>query len=216
MKKKKMLSHQENESFFGHSDDHPKVKEFILEQKGKVFVDVGANTGFYALNLADSFERIYAYEPYRGSSRYMKRIKQLHKLNNVEIREIALGNKIEMKKFFLSPRGAKCHSLLPVGKVTIKVPCSTLTKEFDKTEIDLVKVDTEGNEFEVLEGAKAIIKYIKAWIIEIHDLREICGSFAVVKGNFLDRCKEMENLLKKLKYKTKWIRKNKVIYAWRE
>jgi len=204
------------ESKYGHSDDLPKVTKFILGQKGKVFIDIGANTGFYALNLAKSFKKIYAYEPFRKTALYVQWIIRREDLSNVDLRISAVSNKSGNREFFISPRGPKCHSILPVGNNSILIRCVTLASEFPNTEIDLIKVDVEGHEFEVLEGARKIIKNIKAWVIEVHNLKEICGKFAKVKGKVEDRYQEMERLLRDLGYEVKWITTGNVIYAWRE
>ena len=35
--------------------------------------------------------------------------------------------------------------------------------------VDLIKIDTEGHEYEVLAGLEGKIKFIKAFLIEFHD-----------------------------------------------
>jgi len=201
---------------YGHSDDKPEVKKFILAQKGKIFVDVGANTGFYCLRLSRNFEKIYAFEPMPGTAQYILDVLSRENIKNIEVREKAISNYVGGTSFHISPRGHKCHSLMPVGLKEIRVLCSTLSRELkNEKSIDLVKVDVEGSEFEVLEGADGIIRNIKAWVIEVHDLKEICGMFAVVRGTFQDRKDDMEETLQKYGYKTKWLN-NKTIYAWRE
>lgn len=200
---------------FPGCDDPGEVVIFLFKQFGNIFVDIGANRGFYTIRLAKNWKKLYAYEPFFSSAREIERLARINNLKNIIVRNKALSNKEGFQEFYLSPRGDKCHSLLPVGERTIKVPCSTLSKEFPKTKIDLIKVDTEGSEFQILEGAEKIIQNIKAWIIEVHDLKEICREFAIVKGKFEDRKKTMERYLQELGYRTLWI-KDKIIYAWRE
>jgi len=40
-----------------------------------------------------------------------------------------------------------------------------------ESEINLIKVDVEGAEFEVLESSEEIVDKIQAWIVEIHDMK---------------------------------------------
>lgn len=211
--KRKHLS-QENK--FGHSDDRPPVKDFLLEQEGGLFIDIGANTGFYTFNLAGNFEKVIAYEPFFANVDYMEMIRQRYKFENVEIRAIAIAARNGHMEFFLSPRGAKCHSLLPVGMRSVKIPCKTLAREIPNEKIDLIKVDTEGTEFDVIRSAEPIMGNIRAWLVEVHNLTEICGPYAEVRGTFDKRCEEMEEYLQSFGYKTKWITEKNVIYAWRE
>jgi len=48
----------------------------------------------------------------------------------------------------------------------------SLSQLIGNREVDLIKVDTEGNELEVLWGALTVMPQIKAWHIEVHDWRE--------------------------------------------
>lgn len=200
---------------FPGCDDPGEVTLFLLKQSGNIFVDVGANIGFYTIGLAKNWKKIYSFEPFSNTAKILKSLVEKKKLRNVEVRIKALSNQEGEKTFYLSPRGDKCHSLLPVGEKRIPILCSTLSKEFPETKIDLVKVDVEGSEFEVLEGAEEIIENIEAWIIEVHDLEEICGRYVKIEETFQERKRAIEEYLRELGYETEWI-SNKVIYGRRK
>ena len=38
---------------------------------------------------------------------------------------------------------------------------------------DLIKVDVEGAEILVLEGAKGVLSNVKQWIVEVHDIENV-------------------------------------------
>jgi len=64
---------------------------------------------------------------------------------------------------------------------------------------DLVKVDVEGAEWEVLNGAKNVMSKIRSWLIELHDTT---------------RKNELKDLLKSSGYNVRWVDRNH-IFAWR-
>jgi len=193
-------------------DDSKLVQDFLLKQKGEVFVDIGANAGFYSLNLSSSFKEVIAYEPGEVSADFLDSQIIKHGINNIIVKRIAITDFVGTIDFFLSENGPKFCSILPVSKNSIKVPCTSLVNEFSNKRIDLIKVDVEGAEFRVVTSALPIMKRIHNWIIEIHDLKEICGNPV---SNLEERKREMENLLKSQGYVTRWI-DVKTIFASRD
>jgi len=169
--------------------DHPEAK-FIKELrrlKGGLFVDVGANAGYYTLNLANRFREVWAVEPYGVFVEKLKRNIKRFNIGNVKVIEKAISDKVGTQTFYGNiyvPLGRDCPSLkqdltlsyegknkcLPVevGKVEVV----SLTDLIGPRKVDLIKVDTEGNERQVLWGAESIMDQIGAWHIEVHDWRE--------------------------------------------
>ena len=192
------------------------VTTFLNEQKGETFVDVGASDGFYTIGLAKNWKRIYAFEPYALTAKFLRMRVRKANLSRVDVREKAIIDKEGIVSLHLSPRGWRCHSLYPVGESCVETMSSTLAKEFPHEDLDLVKVDVEGKEFEVVEGAREIMPRIAAWLIEVHDLRSVCGTRIEHKETYNQRLKRMEKLMKSFGYRTRWIATKKAIYAYRE
>lgn len=204
-KLKKMLEAEEYE---------PAVTQLIKSLKGKVFVDVGANIGYFSIIASKNFNEIYAFEPFPQTYKLLRRC--LSKMN--------VFNVIPVKMAVMAKEGTECFGLfnyqiepfdatthiqlgLPeethVPLKTLAIPTTTLTVFFDlcmhpRAVLDLVKVDVEGNEWEVLKGAEPIMKQIMNWIIEIHDIT---------------RKEELEKYMRKHGYTLKWIDANHLFAA---
>jgi FkbM family methyltransferase len=187
----------------------PQVSSFIINKKGSVFVDIGANVGYFSFLVYNNFETILAVEPHPDNVKIMNMIKTGNNYSKVKICPFAIGDRdADGVKLYL---GSHCaghslltyHSLPPYGNQgqpmkTKTVTLKTLLKNYEK--IDLIKVDVEGAEWLVLEGAKGISNKIRSWIIELHDW---------------NRREELEKWLSNRNYRYEWIDANH-IYAERD
>jgi FkbM family methyltransferase len=184
------------------------VSEFVKEMSGGLFIDIGAGYGYYSVLLSQNFKKIIAIEPHpkiinslRRNTRYLK---------NIVCLEAAISNKNGFLPLFLSEVNVGGHSLAlssvdddvrkssfpEDAKQSIYVKTITLNsllKDYDN--IDLIKVDVEGAEWSVLEGAQDVVNKINCWITELHDL---------------NRKEEFETLFRKYGYKTSWIDKRHI------
>jgi FkbM family methyltransferase len=138
---------------------------FIRREYGDVrayrtIVDIGANMGSFAvyaaLNSPES--RIYCYEPEEGNFQVLKQNIQINGLEQrVFLFEYAVGAHEGHRDIVL--REAAEHSFYAEGTAgrTQTVRCTTLPKIFefqDLDQIDLLKVNCEGAEYEIFEGCE--------------------------------------------------------------
>ena len=188
--------------YFRHE---PEVSSLLTSLHGRVFIDIGANVGYYSFLLHNNFELIIAIEPHPKNVRIIQQVKEKYGYHKVNILQRAVSDKDGETKLYL---GSHCgghglldifpyspqedrhivhrlkKSFLPVHATTLDTLLQTLGSA------DLVKVDVEGAEWKVLEGANKAMHKIKSWLIELHDLT---------------RKEELENLMKSFNYKAKWI-----------
>lgn len=150
------------------------VSQFLHRTKGKLFVDVGANLGRYEVLLGQNYERIIAIEPSPENMSFLKRNVANVKLKNVEFLQCAVSSQNGNATLFY---GEHCgaHTLMGAdlnaeGLQVKTVTLDTLLKREDN--VDLVKVDVEGAEWEVLEGSKEVLPKIRRWIVEVHHLEQ--------------------------------------------
>ena len=146
----------------------------------RTVLDVGANVGQFAIAAAKLFpgSRVYSYEPVPDT--YTLLCKYTRKLDNVACFNQGLGdceselpitvNSHSHSSSFL-PLSAEHKSAFPFAREerTIRVPVTTLdlaTKEIDLLQPVLLKLDVQGFEKKVLQGATSTLHLIDYIILE--------------------------------------------------
>ncbi|HIJ53295.1 MAG TPA: FkbM family methyltransferase [Planctomycetes bacterium] len=157
---------------------------FIIRnlKEGDVFVDVGANIGYFSLLAAKhKAGKVLAIEPFPKTYN-MLNMNIKHNLfgNIIEPFNIALGSEEHIAKFVTS-LGPKNHVEYEVDKMQVNLPTvdvkvikldSLLKKRKEINKIDFIKVDIEGYEYNFLLGARKTIEAFKPMImIEIEEHR---------------------------------------------
>lgn len=160
--------------------------------KIEIFFDIGAHKGKYTDLLFKEYniKKAYLFEPQVKMYNF---IKEKYKDNNfVNVYNQGLSNKTENVLFYinkhnltssikrLNPKNkylnlkSKLFSTNLDGMIENNLNIKTIKLEEFFLEnnilnIDLIKIDTEGHEYEVLAGLEGKIKFIKAFLIEFHD-----------------------------------------------
>ncbi len=133
-------------------------------QPGQVFVDVGANAGYYTLlasRLVGNTGLVVAFEPSPRIRAQLERNVHLNGLENVSIRSQAIAREQGQARFFESadPRNSGIASLRP-GEGREAKPLTVETTTLDAVaaglgrRIDLLKIDVEGAELDVIAGGE--------------------------------------------------------------
>jgi len=147
-------------------------------QDGSIFIDVGAHLGRFTLraaNLVGENGQVVALEPdQRVFQRLMENV-ELNNMHNVIALPIAASNGNFLAHFKLS-NSSGWSSLTDMHKETVvaEVPIpaftlDTLVESLELRRVDLVKIDVEGAEDEVLEGAAELLEVFRpALLIEVH------------------------------------------------
>lgn len=157
-------------------------------EKGMIACDVGANTGFYSLLMSKAVGvegTVYAFEPGPENLRMLTRHLELNAVHNVVTSPEAIADFVG-EASFANDRGSYQGRLESGG--CIKVPVVTLDHLLNIGRIpppDLLKIDVEGAEFGVLQGARAMIKRFRPVLFlathgaEVHqsccDFLKACG-----------------------------------------
>jgi len=146
---------------FGYTYDSPDDLEFFLTgPKGKLMLDIGSNHGVFSIFLNKKFERIIAFEPEPNNFNIIEKNIDLNKLRNVELIGSAVSNEnlASVPFFVLTSDGH--HSLGKVATSEFKettyvrsIRLDSFFQERNISNIDLLKVDVEGFELNVFEGA---------------------------------------------------------------
>lgn len=182
------------------SDYEKPIRKFF-DLEGGVFIDIGANLGKYTVLMGKKLRNkgfVISIEPENHTVKLLKQNIVLNKLKNVVVIEKACSSKTGKSTLYLE--GTKysggLHSLKKythhVNEIEIEVETlDSIISRLGFKGVDLIKIDVEGNELEVLQGAQKIMK-------KYHP-RIICES--------LDKISEgkITSLLKKFKYRVKRI-----------
>lgn len=141
---------------------------YFGEEDG-VCLDIGANLGWYTLNVCRQYPKVisYAFEPIPQTYEKLKRNVELNGLENCRCYNLGLSNENKMMTFFydLQVSGASSMVDLREAGTTEKVECQLrrldeFVEEESFKRIDFIKCDVEGSELFVFEGGlKSIEKY---------------------------------------------------------
>jgi FkbM family methyltransferase len=131
-----------------------------IVKKGAVVVDVGANVGWYTLlsaHIVGKNGRVIAFEPEPSSFSLLTQSIRRNNFTNIQAFDKCVSNTEGPRKLYLTVGNLGGHSIVrKIGQHSIDVTAVTLDKflpSLDITHIDLLKIDAEGAESEVIEGA---------------------------------------------------------------
>jgi FkbM family methyltransferase len=157
---------------------------------GAVVYDVGANVGIYSLLaslLAGPSGVVYAFEPLERNLVYLRRHLILNKVKNCVVLGAAVCNKEGTRAFSAASWSSSMAHLSADGEIS--VPSTSLDNciygERRFRPPGILKIDVEGAEMEVLEGASRVItEFHPAIFLEIHgtQLHADCSAFLSAKG----------------------------------
>jgi FkbM family methyltransferase len=165
-----------------------------------IFVDVGANIGLFSLYVLTKRKDVdvYSFEPNSKVRACLESTKEFNQLDHLTIFSHAIGAVDSVGKLFKSDHNDGGHSLNKEyeqinGGEFEDVLVKPLSRELfltDDKKVDVIKIDVEGAEKEVLEGALELIKTDKPMLlIEIlnRDLINHKGVYQVLSDHFSDQ-----------------------------
>lgn len=128
-------------------------------RQGTVVVDIGANIGCFSLLAAQKASRVLAYEPFPDNLEILRENVGLNDANNVEVFPVAVSGKIGESILFIPDNDSFVGRIsLHPGRGTRTIECSCITldqvvMDNQLDNIDLLKIDCQGAEYEILYGA---------------------------------------------------------------
>jgi FkbM family methyltransferase len=177
--------------------------KYMRRVRGDLFVDVGANVGLYCGKLKKNFRRIIAIE---ADPAIYQLLKRMCPANCEPINTVA--SNIDGYVIFYSawkpgtsamrgtvfPPSEQGWNLGKKSDIELRLPAASLSKILaNESIIDLIKVDVEGAEWRVLEGAEPIMPRIKRWVIELHQPRRKMELDARMKQYGYDRSEWLDS-----------------------
>jgi FkbM family methyltransferase len=132
---------------------------------GNTVIDVGANEGYISLWISKKAGKdgsVFAIEPNPENLVFLHSNVRLNRAANIQVIEKAISDQKGRVHFFCSPGSGAWGSLIHCSWFSnngIEVQVDTLDGLFGSLkQIDLIKIDTEGNELKVLLGAHGLLE----------------------------------------------------------
>ena len=151
------------------------INEVILEDeyrakgriaKDSIVIDAGANVGVFSVFAASAAPqgKVYAFEPAQTTFRTLEN--NLRPYPNAVAMQSALGDRVGSAELLIESSSGEGNSLAQsglsgsyIGKEIVPVTTvDTFVREHGLPRVDFIKMDTEGFEKEILEGAAETIK----------------------------------------------------------
>ena len=177
------------------------LKEIVGDRRGLVFLDVGANTGVYALFMAPLVERVHAVEPFPPVLEKLRRNLEKNGLRNIDVHPVGFGNQKGRLPFHAPPasnhgvgsfssdfakswRASGSEEALD-GQLPLEIGDQYL-QEHGITRVDILKIDIEGYEKFALQGLQQTMQRSRPHILMelnthnaegFHTLEELRATF---------------------------------------
>jgi FkbM family methyltransferase len=167
--------------------------------------DIGANVGYYTLllsRLVGPTGKVHSFEPNPETAKLLRKGLQANKIRNVEVYEMALGNRNGHGEFQYESSG-DCDATLAEGiylhkpkhlkkVITPMVTLDNFVQSKHINKVDFVKIDTQGADLLVLQGMRDVIRRCHPIII-----CEMIGDKQIKEGkSFLETygysCRELQ------------------------
>jgi len=138
--------------------------------EGDVVVDIGANIGYYtvlASKQVGNMGKVYAFEPDPTNFELLKKNVKENECTNVIMEQKAVSDKNGAVKLYVSKSNAGDHRVFNSGdgRKSIDIPAVSLDEYFTNKKINVIKMDVQGYESFVLDGATKTISAQKDLIL---------------------------------------------------
>lgn len=171
-------------------DSELNIIEAFLRKTGrnKTFLDVGGHIGTMCLPLSMLYDKVHTFEPCDTNYELLCHNIRANDVNNVYAHNVAVSNsvsKVSVFKHYYHNSGCYAVKDDPEGSVN----CVTLDS-LKIEDVDFLKIDVQGKEPEVLEGAvETIRKYKPFMMIEVSEeekTEEGIKGFVAIKKDIVE------------------------------
>lgn len=167
------------------------VAQFV--RPGSVVADVGANRGVYTYFMSRAVGpagQVLAYEPQPDLAAYVEA--GMARAHNVTVRQVALGDRLGTAELTIPLRDGRPEpgwaslraDVGPGSKASVDL--TTLDAELSEGDLSFIKIDVEGFELPVLQGARRLLQRARpVALVEIEYLwsgDSAAGTLGVFEG----------------------------------
>ncbi len=141
-----------------HEPEITNLIKRIIKPDMKV-ADIGAAFGYHTLLLSKYAREVYAFEPEYGMFRTLTRNIELNKARNIVPLNLIIGDKFGFVDFYAILHGGTSSIFEDKNRTdAMKRPMLMVTLDDLAQDFDFIKIDAEGAELAILQGAPRTIK----------------------------------------------------------
>lgn len=155
------------------------IKNYLKDKKKPIVLDVGANVGNYSKTIFEVNQnaKVLAFEPHPST---FKKLMNNIKFENFQAFNVGVGNSEgTLELYDYDTKDGSSHASLykdvikdlhkgnPISHSVEIITLDKLLNNQNITEIDLLKIDTEGNEYNVLLGIQSFLEKNKIQAIHM-------------------------------------------------
>jgi FkbM family methyltransferase len=201
----------------------PEVESFVRTVRGGCFIDVGANAGMYSIRFRKNFRHVFAVEPNPKMVEVLRTRRFTHLATNVSILPFAASDRngetsmfvdgtigrsagstdtIEPSFTYRPASRPEVEILFPIGnegREEIVVKTMRLDDYSFPPDIELMKIDVEGAEFKVIDGARETVSNARSIIVEVHDKERKSEMERIIDKWFRVRWLDPDHLLGRIR-----------------
>jgi FkbM family methyltransferase len=152
-----------------------KIREMLgWVKKFRVALDCGAHCGLWGMHLVKRFDHVHAFEPVHQFRQCFERNVQAR---NYTLYACALGSAQGRVRMVIDPAdtgGTHVDATAEGGDTILRT-----IDEFDFMDVDAIKIDAEGYEAHIVEGARDTIKRCRPCIIVEQKTKKLEQNFGV-------------------------------------
>ena len=173
--------------------------------KGSVFIDGGANIGFFSIltsKLVGSSGKVICFEPTDSCYAYLLKNIKINRRKNIYLEKKAISSQNGTVQFKINENSEENSIVSNFNKKKflqnniIKIKSTTIDSYCKKnkiSQVDLIKLDIEGQEYEAIKGSSKIIK-------KNRNIKIIFELNIANRKNGITYSKKIFKLLKKLNF----------------
>lgn len=177
-------------SIMQYQFDAVKVALELTTSRANIAVDIGANIGIQSIQYSKNFNKVFSFEPVLETFECL--YENTHKIKNIYRYNCGLGSSNKLVNIIRDKKRCGNNRLTETEGTEVEI--KTLDS-FELPGCDLLKIDVEGQELDVIQGALNTIELFRPVIVleetnyalaRMNELKE--------KGNYLKEEKPLEEL----------------------
>jgi FkbM family methyltransferase len=159
------------------------IKSMVMPEN-PIIIDIGANVGIVSFYFAKRYPnaKIYAYEPHPVNYGNLLRGIEANELTNIfPFNKAVLDDSDSEIEIYLDEENSGASSVFYPSENSAfsdTITLEEIVREHGITQIDFLKIDCEGSEFEIIENSEILYTgelSIQRFFVEIHAFRETEG-----------------------------------------